>query len=66
MVNFRKKNNFLVTFTFESQRSTVVVAAHLRGMWPASATKKDTLMLRKNSKTNTLNQTLNYLLLDYF
>ena len=42
------------------------VAAHLRGMRPASTTKKDTLMLRKNSNTNTIIQTFNYVLLDYF
>ena len=35
------------------------VAAHLRGMRPAPTNKKDTLMLRKNSNTNTINQTLN-------
>ena len=44
----------------------VLVAAHLRGMRPAPTTKKDTLMLMKNSNTNTTNQTFNYVLLDYF
>ena len=43
-----------------------IVAAHLRGMRPAPTSKKDTLILRKNSNTNTINQTLNYLLSDYF
>ena len=42
------------------------VAAHLRGMRPAPTSKKDTLMLRKNTNTNTINQTLNNLLLGYF
>ena len=36
------------------------VAAHLRGMRPTLSTKKDTLMLRGNSNSNTTNQTLNY------
>ena len=42
------------------------VAAHLRGMRPAPTSKKDTVMLRGNSNTNTINQTPNYLLLDCF
>ena len=42
----------------------VVVAAHLRGMRSAPTSKKDTLKLRKNSNTNTIHQTFNYLLLD--
>ena len=40
--------------------------AHLRGNPPAPTSKKDTLMLRKNSNTNNINQTLNYVLLNYF
>ena len=47
------------------QSGAVSVAAHLRGMRPAPTSKEDTLMLRRNSKTNTIDQTLNYLLLDY-
>ena len=43
----------------------VSVAAHLRDIRPDPTSKKDTLMLRKNSNTNTINRTLNYLLLDY-
>ena len=43
-----------------------VVAAHLQGMRPAPISKKDTLTLKKNSNTNTINRTLKYLLLDYF
>ena len=35
-------------------------------MRPAPTNKKDTLMLRKNSNTNTINQTSNYALVDYF
>ena len=42
------------------------VAAHLRGMRPASTSMKDTLTIRENSNTYTINQTLNYLPLDYF
>ena len=42
------------------------VAAHLRGMQPALTTKKDTLMLRENSSTNTINQSSSYALLDCF
>ena len=42
------------------------VAAHLRGMRPAHIRKKDTLMLRENSNTNSIKQTLNHLPLDYF
>ena len=38
----------------------------MRGIRPAHTTKKGTLMLRKNSNTNTINQTFNYALLDYF
>ena len=30
------------------------LAAHLRGMRPAPTSKKDNLMLRKNSNTNTI------------
>ena len=44
----------------------ISVAAHMRGMRPAPTTKKHTLMLRKNSNTNTINQTFKYALLDYF
>ena len=43
-----------------------VVAAHLRNMRPAPTSKKDTLMLRKSTNTNTNNQTPNYVFLDYF
>ena len=42
------------------------VTAQLRGMRPGPTSKKDTLKLRKNSNANTINRTLNYLLLDYF
>ena len=42
------------------------VAAYLGGMRPAPTSKKDTMMLRKNSNTNTINQTVDYLLLDCF
>ena len=38
------------------------VAAHLRGIRPAPTSKKDNLVLKKNSNTNTNNQTLNCLL----
>ena len=41
-----------------------VVAAQLRGMRPALTTTKDTVMLGKNSNTNTINQTFNYALVD--
>ena len=46
--------------------SGMIVAAHLRGMPPAPTTKKGSLMLRKNSNTNTKNQTFNYVLLVFF
>ena len=42
------------------------VAPHLWGIHPAPTSNKDTLMLRKNSNTNFINQTLNHLLSDYF
>ena len=42
------------------------VAAHLRGMRSAPTSKKDTLKLRENSETNIMDQTLNYLPLDFF
>ena len=35
------------------------LAPHLRGMQPAPTSKKDTLMLRKISNSNTNDQTLN-------
>ena len=34
----------------EDRNRNVVVAAHLRGMWPTPSTKKDTLMLRGKPK----------------
>ena len=43
-----------------------IVAVHLRGMRPAPTTKKDTVMHRKNSNTNTIIQTFKNVLLDYF
>ena len=52
-----KKNDFkdekILKLTF------LLVAANLRGMPPNPSTKKDTLMLRENSNSNTTNQTLN-------
>ena len=45
---------------------SVTVTTHLRGMRPAPTSKKDTLTLRENSNSNINNQTLNYVLLDYF
>ena len=42
------------------------VAAHLRGIRTAPSSKKDSLMLSENLNNNTVNQTLNYLLLDFF
>ena len=49
---------------FSSKRGRV--AAHLRGMRLAPTFQKDTLMLRRNSSTNIINQTQDYVLLDYF
>ena len=40
---------------FSSKKGSV--AAHLRGMWLAPTSEKDTLMFRKNSNSNTINQT---------
>ena len=40
------------------------VAAHLRIMRPAATSNKDTLLLKENSNINTINQTVNFLLLD--
>ena len=46
--------------------SCEAVAAHLQGMQPAPTSQNVTLMLRKNSNTNLINQTVDYALLDYF
>ena len=44
----------------------IIVAAHLRGMWPAPSTDKDILTPNEKLKTlNTTNQTHNYIFLDY-
>ena len=57
--------NIRWTYSTDHHCSNTSVAAHLRGMRPAPTTQKDTLMLRKNSNTNNINQTLDYVLLDY-
>ena len=44
----------------------LLVAAHLRGLRPTPTSKKDTTMIKENSNTKTINQTLNYLLLQFF
>ena len=45
--------------TFRDQNVPLnTVTADLRGMRRNPISKKDTLMLRKNSNTNTINQTL--------
>ena len=49
-----------------ASKDKIIVTAHLRGMPPAPTKKKDTLILKKNSNANTINQTLNYVILDYF
>ena len=65
---FSKKNSLAKfhSYFFNHARVSipdeVSVAAHLQSMRPAPTTMKDTIMLRKNSNTNTIKQTFNYAL----
>ena len=72
---FRERSKTYQTFVILPNESmkraqiqifVIPVAAHLRGMRLAPTSQKDTLMLWKNSNTNIINETLDYVLLDYF